>query len=882
MPSQEEIYCCYRCNMRTKYPYRLQAHLKVHRLKDTLICTGCRIVFQNIKSMTLWHSRNNLKEHLVAEDMVKKTVNSKELLKKGRKSPQSKHRPVSKNLKDRLNVVLFRKNKQPVQGLGGKPKEIGKSVVGYKETKEVKNDRNVTSNAALGNSLILDLEKLADNRINNGDAAAEKQSGMTSENEESKSNHASDTDHETSKRKFKQTYHLSSKGSRMLQVRLERCNDKGICKQDSEKETGGNVISAGIETGKINSERKTETYIENQTMPKLDKTDENASEKFQCSQCNFKTKYKNFWKLHKHAHLSKDSVTCDTCNIMFSSKRSMIIWHAKNSLKEHVNSSVQHKVNQVWSRVKKRFNPFKKLNKSHVKKKSFQNFKKSFEKGQLGTDRVDSVTDSGVDISIIKEEPNDTDVEMFNNQESSGYSAGKIAGKGFHFAALDKVFFNMRSENLYCDDLVSKLDSLQRKSDSLEVINSQISETLPNNRVTDGNMHSSSDGITNDDYVINGLTDGIIIDDSNDGTTDGNANEGKSGNDNKDLNNNELGGNEWQGNSNSVLRDKNNNMNKDSGGDGDENEDSCNEGMGSPKHVELLICLVCQTSFSSKVLLIKHLVKVHNLTNLCRLCYFRDYQIMKFANPVSLRNHRLKCHEKEMKRCICGTLFIDDKTLQSHQKKFRCAEKEHPKLHKCICGKRFSTEKGLNSHKILKCRKRKSTDTTNKGNISKVGRNGGISIRRRCLSESTGIEKVDLVKEWPVQNLETKKKRKAMRGLRNSGSMSENIDAGNRLNLDQNNNVMHDTVPVKCKENAYCGKKENSRPKSKESKFSMNKKMTSWRKLRENKSNTCKTCSARMKPCDFFYHQKVCHQRQTGRGNMRKSRLRSGKLQEHY
>ena len=843
-----------------------------------------------MKSLTIWHSKNNLKGHLDTEEMVKKTADCKELLKQSRKSPQNKQRKVQSQ-QDRLNVVMFRNSVQLDAGLESKAKEIVEfSDSRHKETKELKNDRGSTNNPSLDNSVTHPaLAKLANSKIESENPTAEIHSVATLTGEESESlSNVLDAEHETSECP--------------PNIMLGGCNDNEIHVQDSEKETCDPVacIASDIDTEKIlNSEEKT-VNSENHKMPVLEKENNSTSAKFHCSQCNFRTKYKNFWKLHKHVHMSKDSVTCDMCNIMFSSKKSMVVWHAKNGLQEHVFLLTIPKVNRVRSKMKIRSNPLKKHIKSQVKQNSFQ--MKSQRNGQLGTDLNNIDTDIALDLSIIKEEPNEAGVEMFDNQESSGYPADKcnIAGtcKGHHVAGLDKVYFNTHIDSLYCDDLVSNADSHQRKSDFPEEIRMAISRTESDDSIADGNINDSNNGFrdrftncsaTERDTIgldINELSDKITNESVDDGSKNGNVNDtndrdtgdnvqdGKSSND-KDLNNNELGGNGCESNGNSEFRDENNNMNKESGDDGDENDEFRNENIGSPKHVELLICLVCQTSFSSKVLLIKHLVKVHNLTNLCRLCYFKDYEIKKFANPVSLRNHRLRCHENEMKPCVCGSLFLDYHTLASHLKKFKCTQKEHPDLHKCICGKRFTSEKELNSHKFLKCRKRKLTKSDNKGHNSKINRTD--RTESECVSESAGTETLDFVKEWPSQNVKPKKKRKAMKDIRNANSISENIGEGNGLNKDLNNNVVDDFIPMEHKENALNVKNENRRVKCKESKFPMNKNMTVHRTLRENKKNVCKACFARFKPCDCFYHQKVCHQKRTGTDSMRKSGLRSGK-----
>ena len=1022
MYNPEETYKCRICNLQTKYPYRLQSHLEVHKLKDTLTCAACGIVFQNMKSLTIWHSKNSLKGHLDDSEIIKKTEDCKELLKQNRKSHQNKKTHSSQ---DKLNVVLFRNGPHSGTGLDSQVEEMEKYSDSWhivdRETTEEKTDRRNTNDPRLDNSLIC---PILDNVTNS-----------------------------------------------MMETKMANTDNHSLMKltkEDSESQT---------------------VNIENHKMPELEKEDNNNSVKFQCSQCNFKTKYKNFWKLHKHVHMSKDSVTCDKCNIMFSNRKSLVIWHAKNNLQDHVYQSTHHKFYKGRSRMNINFNLFKKGNKSQAMQKSIQ--LKPLGEEQCGTIEHDIVTDVALDLSVVKEERTETSVEMSENHEHSVDSTGKskIAGtfKGHHFSGLDKVYFNTDIESLYCDDLVSNVDTVQGKADipaemrmsartkldngnidkntndlndlkeiidsaddrstytvvldnmlSVRTNNESVNDgsnsgeigarmninfnlfkkgnksqamqksiqlkplgeeqcgTIEHDIVTDvaldlsvvkeertetsvemsenhehsvdstgkskiagtfkghhfsgldkvyfntdieslycddlvsnvdtvqgkadipaemrmsartkldnGNIDKNTNDLndlkeiidsaddrstytvvldnmlsvrTNNESVNDGSNSGEIganVSDSNDKDTSDNEQRETSSND-KDLNNNEIQGGGCEGNENGKLRDENNNINKESGDDGDDNDDSYNENMGSPKHVELLICLVCQTSFSNKVLLLKHLLKVHNLTNLCRLCYFKDYEIRRFANPVSLRNHRLRCHENEMKPCVCGSLFLDDNTLMNHLKKFKCTQKEHAELHKCICGKRFTSEMELDSHRIFKCRKRKLVYSDN-GYNSKVIRNS--KKRSNYVSEIAETETepiLDNVTEKPTANVKHKKQRNAMRDLMNTNYSTENVVKGNELNKDLNNNLVDD-VPMKHKEDAYKNKKENRKLGCKESKFPINKSMLAHRKQRDNKKTVCKACFARYKPCDYFYHQKVCHQKRLATNSMRASGLRSGK-----
>ena len=131
----------------------------------------------------------------------------------------------------------------------------------------------------------------------------------------------------------------------------------------------------------------------------------------------------------------------------------------------------------------------------------------------------------------------------------------------------------------------------------------------------------------------------------------------------------------------------------------------------SNEHAELSQCLVCPSTYKRKPFLIRHLSKIHHLTNLCQICYF-DHSLLKpFANPVSLRNHKLRDHPEDMVKCVCGAMFIDQKTLATHLKKFKChmqsntGETFENEMVKCVCGKRFGSNNLIEAHKD-KCRKR--------------------------------------------------------------------------------------------------------------------------------------------------------------------------------
>ena len=311
------------------------------------------------------------------------------------------------------------------------------------------------------------------------------------------------------------------------------------------------------------------------------------------------------------------------------------------------------------------------------------------------------------------------------------------------------------------------------------------------------------------------------------------------------------------------LKDENNNVGNSGNGDDENTYPDVND---SAKTIEFLICLICQTSFSERGLLIKHLVKVHSLTNLCKVCYFRDSVIVKFSNAVSLRNHRLRVHETEMKQCLCGTLFIDDKTLHSHQKKFRCDEAEIPKLQKCVCGKRFSTEKGLNTHKIFKCRKRNLVDPMSRVFSHMKRKNTETVEPRRLGIRIASRKRLHVSHSLHESKGKRKQKKKTIRPLADSSNFTEMANTGqgnyvgNAQIVDKNNNVMdslNTECSLKCKENCR-ERTENLKPE------------VSNGKVKDTRATRCKMCTVKVKRCDIYTHQKIYHQRKTATVPVRK------------
>ena len=313
----------------------------------------------------------------------------------------------------------------------------------------------------------------------------------------------------------------------------------------------------------------------------------------------------------------------------------------------------------------------------------------------------------------------------------------------------------------------------------------------------------------------------------------------------------------------------------------------------SPKCVELLTCLICQTSFITKGLLMKHLLKIHHLTNICQVCYFRDTVLVKFANAVSLRNHRVKFHEKEMKRCICGSLFIDDKTLYCHQKKFRCDETDQPKLQKCVCGKRFSSEKELDAHKVFKCRKRNLAGSDEDYVPKKDKNSNRVSRVKKTRSQQKDLliccspEEEKCYGKPPVsaskgchKNI---RKKRLITSIAIDETSCESTVIKQETQVDKNNNVMDNlfceenheedgyfyqhastvVLPKAVKElnhvdenNNLKGLTTNSLSKPKIIKLARRR-----LDFKAHKFNGCKLCIVRVNPGQIYSHQKIRHQR---------------------
>ena len=314
----------------------------------------------------------------------------------------------------------------------------------------------------------------------------------------------------------------------------------------------------------------------------------------------------------------------------------------------------------------------------------------------------------------------------------------------------------------------------------------------------------------------------------------------------------------------------------------------------SPKSVELLTCLICQTSFITKGLLMKHLLKIHHLTNICQVCYFRDTVLVKFANAVSLRNHRVKFHEKEMKRCICGSLFIDDKTLYCHQKKFRCDETDQPKLQKCVCGKRFSSEKELDAHKVFKCRKRNLAGSDEDYVPKKDKNSNRVSRVKKTRSQQKDLliccspEEEKCYDKPPVSDSigchKKGRKKRLMTSIAIAGTICEPTVIKQETQVDENNNLMDNlfcegnhegedgyfhqpaltvVLPKTVKElnhvdenNNLKGLTTNSLSKPKTIKLARRR-----LDFKAHKFNGCKLCIVRVSPCQIYSHQKIRHQR---------------------
>lgn len=216
---------------------------------------------------------------------------------------------------------------------------------------------------------------------------------------------------------------------------------------------------------------------------------------------------------------------------------------------------------------------------------------------------------------------------------------------------------------------------------------------------------------------------------------------GDKGSTDRDVNNegdgNDDGECQWKNTSGSGERNSHKN--------GNNNSANC---LNRNQNVELLPCLVCQTAFKYKIELIKHLTKIHRLTNMCQICYFDEGEIRRFANPVSLRNHKVRDHPEDMVRCVCGAMLIDNKMLSSHLKKFKCnlynTGNEAKDMAKCICGKRFATQEMLLNHQS-KCRKRHCPDDTLLKYISSA-----VKKKKSCLKTSV-IDNVASTETTPLK-----------------------------------------------------------------------------------------------------------------------------------
>ena len=176
---------------------------------------------------------------------------------------------------------------------------------------------------------------------------------------------------------------------------------------------------------------------------------------------------------------------------------------------------------------------------------------------------------------------------------------------------------------------------------------------------------------------------------------------------------------------------------RDGDDDGQGNRDANNneKDRNGNYFAELFPCLVCQETFNNKTELLRHLTKIHRLTNMCQICYFDEGEIRRFANPVSLRNHKVRDHPEDMVKCVCGAMLIDHKMLSSHLKKFKCniydTIGESNQMAKCICGKRFASQEFLYNHRS-KCRKRHCQDMSFIEYMS-----GGQEGKKRCLRPSS-------------------------------------------------------------------------------------------------------------------------------------------------
>ena len=565
-------------------------------------------------------------------------------------------------------------------------------------------------------------------------------------------------------------------------------------------------------------------------------TNNGCSKTFQCIFCNFKTKYKHNLNVHNLVHESSGTINCKYCDVVFPSKQSMVIWHCKNDLQEHVNS----KMRQIKKSKNKR--PVHQLKKKLNIGGSLTDERKEKNNKATSCPQNDlQVYDDNIERCPLKKVNCVCETSTVNHVNANGQTI------------LESDTSNLCALGLHANTKCIRSSFSQSNSSF---------------------MKGSKDMSSNNNTVSEGNADKIT---PSSGSIDNNNNE--TDRETEEKNHNE----KTNASKSSGTKDENNNVRKQSGDSDNEDEDSFHEVTDSPKSVEFLICLICQTSFSVKGLLMKHLIKVHHLTNLCQVCYFHDSVIVKFANPVSLRNHRVKFHEKEMKKCVCGTLFIDDKTLCCHQKKFRCDESELPKLQRCICGKRFSSEKELNAHKVFKCRKRhlagSEVDCISKQNLNCDTNTVVCSKKRQSQRNASTVydlsEYEELVNESPCSPdshkkskgkwQKTKRKKKKMVDTKAATKMkivSKNTTTVNGNLVDHNNNVCDSILAVGKAEKQLKHLKVlpsvTSNCLSKSRRRKQNKRIFD---IRSQRFYGCKVCAVRVKRCHIYIHQKLCHQR---------------------
>ena len=474
---------------------------------------------------------------------------------------------------------------------------------------------------------------------------------------------------------------------------------------------------------------------------------------YKCQSCNYVTRYSWCLKRHEGVHLMAKPVHCNICHISFKSSVLMKQWHTKqrvNHLKEA---------------------PMEKPCESEDNDNAFEIFRtmdcteRSFLGGEI------EVCSFKKDIKDLKNQTQDENSSFHNAYKNTKLTdqafLSKILSSSSRIAvnSEEALCENERTWNektnfdavLYLDKIPDNIGStvfvkgaektveLYKRNTSGEFTKTNLPEedaSLTVETLEIENMEDYCDEkgiqppdlsesylIPNTDDLVNRIeqndadesrcmpnlicaredvTDPFSLDDCYDGTDTNNQKQAGGHSDQAE-------GNDQNTNQPENLNKSQNDKaeNKSGGEDRDKDDDKNNERKDDKmdsREVMLFSCLACTASFCQKPDLMKHLSKIHRLSNLCTLCYFENSKIQRFLNPVTLQRHKLRSHQKAMVMCVCGTLLVDDKMLATHLKKFKCNTKsvdnEQEEIFRGNCGKRSGNKLALSDHKMLKCRKR--------------------------------------------------------------------------------------------------------------------------------------------------------------------------------